>query len=234
MHCAEFSDIHLQIRRACHDLNAPLRAVHGFAEILQQREAAHLSQRGQLYLQRMVGATEQMEKVVDGLHQYAKLNTHLLQLETLSIPLLTKKLLTACYPAAIASSALQWKADTPLQWVSDPKLLQTIMRALIDNGLLFTTDNQTAEVSLSWQGDAKQLQLSVSDHGIGIKSEHQQQIFTLFERLHNREQYPGVGTGLALVLKATKILHGSIAIHSLLDVGTTVIITLPLLETPHR
>jgi len=235
MHRAEFSDMHLQIRRACHDLNAPLRAVHGFADILQQRESAHLSPRGQLYLQRMVAASQHMEQVVDGLHQYARLNTHLLQLETVSIPSLTEKFLAVQYPTAIATSALHWQANiSQSQWVSDRQLLQIIMRALIDNALLFTANKQTAEVSLSWQVDAKKLQLSVADQGIGIQNEHLQRIFSLFERLHNREQYPGAGTGLALLLKATKMLHGSIAIDSAPDAGTTVIITFPHLELPHR
>jgi len=234
MDCAEFSDIHLQIRRACHDLNAPLRAVHGFADILQQREADRLSQRGQLYLQRMVGATKHMEQVVDGLHQYARLNTHALQLEMLSIPSITKKFVATYYPTAVATSTLHWQAESPLPWISDLRLLQTIMRSLIDNALLFTADNQAAEVALAWKQDENRLRLSVTDHGIGIPSEHQQRIFALFERLHNREQYPGAGTGLALLLKATTMLHGSIAIDSAPDAGTTMIITLPRLEIAHQ
>lgn len=219
------SDIHLQVRRACHDLNAPLRAVRGFADILQQREAANLSSRGQLYLQRMVAATGHMERVVEGLHQYGRLATHRVQMEPVKLHQFTDHLLRTHYPTQ--QDAIQWQADPDLQWRSDPALLQTILCALLDNALRFRAPDSSPEVELSWQQREQQLHLTVRDHGIGIEAAHHQRIFHLFERMHNREQYPGAGTGLTLVWKAVSLLGGTIALESAPDRGTTVTVSLP-------
>jgi len=227
MQCNELSDIHLQIRRACHDLNAPLRAVRGFADILHKREADNLSERGRLYLQRMVGATEHMERVVEGLHQYGRLSTHSVQLKTICLQTFTNTLIHTYYPTA--TSTLRWHVDASLHCVSDPTLLQMIMRALIDNALLFCAPQTPPIAIVRWQATDAQLQLSVEDHGIGIASEHQQRIFNLFERMHNREQYPGAGTGLALVWKATALLNGTICVDSAVEQGTTITLNLPSL-----
>lgn len=227
MNDADSSDIYLQIRRICHDLNAPLRAVHGFSDILMQRETAHLSERGQLYLQRIVGATEQMGRVVDGLHQYAQLATHSLQIQSVSIQKLSQKLMASYYQTPLDSGELHWHVEGDLQWLSDSVLLRIIMRALVDNALLFRVTETAPDVSVVWQMDAEQLQFSVQDHGFGIAAEYQQNIFKLFERLHNREQYLGAGVGLALIGKATQILQGSISITAAPEKGTQIQVTLP-------
>ncbi len=46
--------------------------------------------------------------------------------------------------------------------------------------------------------------LQYKDNGIGIKPEHQKQIFEVFKRLHTREEYPGTGIGLSIVQKIIK------------------------------
>ena len=89
----EMDDVHLQMRRACHDLNAPLRAVHGFADILQRRETANLSDKGAAYLARMVAATEHMERVVGGLHRYARVASHALEPAPVDVAHVTRRLL---------------------------------------------------------------------------------------------------------------------------------------------
>lgn len=227
MNRQELSDMHLQIRRMCHDLNAPIRAIHGFADILQRREAGQLSEKGNMYLQRMVAATSTMEQIVSRLHQYARLVTHPVKLKSISLAHLTGEIISAHYRNLPAGASLQWQADQALLWPSDPMLLETIIRELVDNALLYTRAETPARVNIAWSIEQDHLLLTVSDEGIGIDPEYHQRIFDLFERLHGRDKYAGAGTGLTMVLKAVSMLGGEIALASADGLGTAVQISLP-------
>jgi light-regulated signal transduction histidine kinase (bacteriophytochrome) len=219
--------MHLQIRRMCHDLNAPIRAIHGFAEILQRREAAQLSERGGMYLQRMVAATHTMEQIVSRLHQYARLVTHPVKLKTVLVAQFTGEIISAHYRNLPTGTSLKWQADQSLVWTSDPVLLETILRELVENALLYTKAESPAQVNIAWNIEHDRLLLTVSDEGIGIDPEYHQRVFDLFERLHSRDHYAGAGAGLTMVLKAVGLLGGTIALASAVDLGTTVQISLP-------
>ncbi len=62
--------------------------------------------------------------------------------------------------------------------------------------------------------------LYLEDNGIGIAPEHQQRIFGVFERLQNREDYPGTGIGLAIVKKSMERLRGRVGVESLPGEGS--------------
>ena len=223
----ELSDMHLQIRRMCHDLNAPIRAIHGFAEILQRREAEQLSERGNMYLQRMVAATHTMEQIVSRLHQYARLATHPVKLKAVAVAQFTEEIISAHYRNLPAGASLQWQADQSLVWPSDPVLLETILRELADNALLYTKADSPAHVNIAWSVEQNRLLLTVSDAGMGIDPEYHQRVFDLFERLHGRDYFSGTGTGLTMMLKAVSLLGGAVALASAVDLGTTVQVSLP-------
>lgn len=226
----ELSDMHLQIRRMCHDLNAPIRAIHGFAEILQRREAEQLSERGNMYLQRMVAATQTMEQIVSSLHQYSRLATHPVKLKPVSVARFTGEIISAHYCNLPAGASLHWQADQSLMWHSDPLLLENILRELVKNALLYTKDGAPAQVNIDWSIKQDMLLLTVSDEGIGIDPAYHHCVFDLFERLHGRDRYAGAGVGLTLVLKAVSLLGGTIALASAVESGTTVQILLPKLD----
>lgn len=226
----ELSDMHLQIRRMCHDLNAPIRAIHGFADILQRREAGQLSEKSNMYLQRMVAATHTMEQIVSRLHQYARLATHEVKLKPVPVAQFTGEIISAHYRNLPAGASLQWQADQSLVWHSDPLLLETILRELVNNALLYTDEGSPAQVDIVWSIGPDRLLLTVSDKGIGIDPEYHQRVFDLFERLHGRDHYAGAGTGLTMVLKAVIMLGGTIALASAVGLGTTVQVSLPRLD----
>jgi len=222
--------MHLQIRRMCHDLNAPIRAIHGFADILQRREANQLSEKGGMYLQRMVAATHTMERIVSRLHQYARLATHEVKLKPVSVAQFTGEIISTHYRNLPVGTSLQWRADQSLVWLSDPLLLETILRELTENALLYTTDGSPAQVNIDWSVEQDRLLLTVSDEGIGIDPEYHQRVFDLFERLHGRDHYAGAGAGLTMALKATLLLGGAIALASATGLGTAVQVVLPKLD----
>jgi light-regulated signal transduction histidine kinase (bacteriophytochrome) len=71
-------------------------------------------------------------------------------------------------------------------------------------------------------------EISVRDHGIGFEPKFADQIFVVFQRLHNRAEYEGTGIGLAVCRKITDRHGGRIVAHSSPGEGATFVVTLPV------
>ena len=102
-----------------------------------------------------------------------------------------------------------------------------VFQNLISNAIKFHGQNPP-EINISAEKDKNRWIFAISDNGIGIKLEHQKQIFEVFKRLHTREQHPGTGIGLAITQKI--IIHhgGQIWIESEPQKGTTFYFTIPI------
>ena len=75
--------------------------------------------------------------------------------------------------------------------------------------------------------DGRYWLLRVADNGIGIESKHRERIFQIFQRLHSREAYDGVGIGLSHCKRIVELHEGTIAVESNPSGGSTFVIGLP-------
>ena len=71
------------------------------------------------------------------------------------------------------------------------------------------------------------MRVTVTDNGIGIRRDHQQRIFQVFQRLHGEDEYPGIGIGLAIARLAVERMGGTIGVESTPDQGSVFWIDLP-------
>ncbi len=109
----------------------------------------------------------------------------------------------------------------------DLAMMQHIFVNLLSNAVKYSPPS--APVWCHYDCDGYELQATIRDEGIGIPEQDQRRLFELFHRASNVGTIPGTGLGLAITKRAVEALHGSISFESQLGVGTTFVVTLPLI-----
>lgn len=108
---------------------------------------------------------------------------------------------------------------------SDTQINRNIILNLLSNAIKFTDENKT--ITVLTKNLLDKFIIEVTDEGIGIPLDEQQNMFTRFFRARNVTNIQGTGLGLSIVFKYIEILDGTISFKSELNKGTTFTITLP-------
>lgn len=111
----------------------------------------------------------------------------------------------------------------------DRQFLRNIVINLLSNAIKFSP--QDGKINLATRMEDNQLQITVSDRGIGIPIEEQQHIFTRFFRAGNAQNIDGTGLGLNIVKKYVDLMRGSIVLESAANEGTTITVAIPVITT---
>ena len=209
---------------ASHDLKAPLRAIHNYADFLREDLEESLDGDHKACLDGLNRAVLQGEELVGDLLAFSQVGTQGGPIEMIDTGVFLQKL--------IATLNLSSEIEVVMgnNWPTieaDPVLLQQIFHNLITNAIKFNPLLRK-RVELGWllAGDGH-YELFVRDNGIGIDPRHHEQIFHVFKRLHSRKDYKGTGLGLAIVKKAAGKLHGSVRVESKPGKGSTFYVALP-------
>jgi PAS domain S-box-containing protein len=223
-----------------HDLKEPLLTVGGFAEILQERYADRLDEKGREHLGRIFDGAMRMERLIGDLLAFARVTTRgkpfgpVAMDGILGVALANLKMsLDECGGAVTAD---------PLPTVQgDETQMVQLFQNLIGNAVKYRGDAPLrVHVSAKPAGDpavqsAGRMPKSgskagwvftVTDNGIGIDSRHYEKIFQIFERLHKGDKYPGTGIGLAICKKIVERHGGRIWVESEPGKGSTFYFTL--------
>ncbi len=111
---------------------------------------------------------------------------------------------------------------------ADPRLVRQIAVNLITNGIKYSPHKTPVHITLN--RDEGACILTVQDHGIGISEADQSRLFAAFEPGASLDEVAGSGLGLAIVQRAVEMSGGSVTLESQLDMGTTVTVSLPILD----
>ncbi len=210
-----------------HDLRAPLRAVTGFAQILQRRHRSALPEEGQRYLDNIVSASERMGRLIDDLLEYSRLGRKALRFGTVSLAEVMRHLRhDFAHRLAEEGGQLEIAPDLP-EVCGEATLLGRLFSNLVDNALTYRRPGEPAQVRIDWREAGERIEVRVSDRGIGIPPEHQAKVFDVFQRLHGEEEYAGTGIGLAVVKKVADLLDGEVRVESEPGKGSTFVVALP-------
>ena len=208
-----------------HDLRAPLRAIAGFSEVLREDYGSTLDEHAREYLDEIMSAAARMNSLVQDLLEYGRVSRVSLPLEPLSVVDAVSRAVSQLTERERA----QIKLNVPDSlWVyGHPQVFTQVVLNFVSNAFKFQSKDAVPEVAISAEQADGMVKLSVRDNGIGIAPPHQERIWNVFERLHDRDTYPGTGIGLAIVKRAAMRMHGSYGVESEVGKGSAFWIQLP-------
>lgn len=209
---------------ASHDLQEPLRAVSGFMELLRQRYSDQLDEKARGYISKSIDGAARLEQLIGDLLHFSRVtrdDSDLGEVDLNKCVLNAQKNLERLIAETSASIEVQ---ELPTIMGVESQLKQLVQN-LIENGIKYRSDVSPI-VRISSSTDGEFVELRVSDNGIGIKPEFREQVFTLFKRLHRREEYKGTGIGLAICHRVAQRHCGSINIEESVGGGTCFVVRL--------
>lgn len=210
---------------ASHDLQEPLRAIAGFARLLEKRYKGRLDEKCSDFIGRIVDGVNRMQELIKDLLEYSRVGTggrEFAPEDSTSI----FNCAIANLQARIEESGAVVTCD-PLPVVSaDSIQLCSVFQNLIGNAIKFH-GSESPVVHTSVRREGNNWIFSVRDNGIGIDPHSADRIFAVFQRLHTREEYPGTGIGLAICKRIVERHGGRIWVESEPGHGSTFYFTIP-------
>jgi signal transduction histidine kinase len=208
-----------------HDFAEPLRAMTGFAKLLETQYAASFDDTGVLFLEHINAAAARMRAMVDDLLAYSRAGRSELTRQRVILNEVANAV-RAGLPAQIDDHRTSVVVDDLPDVVGDRDMCLTVLRHLMLNGLTFNRSIEpTVRVLGHTTGDTAVI--TVSDNGIGIEAVQHDKVFELFRRLNTRDEYPGTGTGLALSRRIVAIQGGTLELYNSSNSGSAFQLTLP-------
>jgi K+-sensing histidine kinase KdpD len=209
-----------------HDLREPLRTVVGYGRLLRVRHGANLAAEVSEFLNHFDAGVERMERLIDGIGQLARLNTSSVPTMVPAIDFVNEALLNLAEPIERQQAVITIGSSLSEQLVlCDCKQMVHVCQNLISNALKFCRTQP--QIAVDCRADEGRIVFSVSDNGIGIEPQYKQRLFQLFQRLHSRKEFPGIGLGLVLCKKIVESHGGEIWVESTASGGSCFSFTLP-------
>jgi len=211
-----------------HDLKAPLRGIDGYSRLLLAEHRDQLDDEGRQFLSHIRQATQHMGVLIDDLLAYSRLERRELTLTALPLAGVVDGALAGLRAdLAAAGVELEIRIDPALRVLGDGQGLTMALRNLVDNALKFSRERSPPRIVIAAGSSPDGVQLSVRDNGVGFDMKFHDRIFSIFQRLHRAEDYPGTGIGLAIVRKAMERMGGRVWADSQPGAGSTFTLELP-------
>jgi signal transduction histidine kinase len=209
---------------AAHDLQEPLRAVAGGAQLLKRKYRGKLDQKGDDLTGMIVDGSSRMQALVTDLLTYSRAG-QAENLETVDTEAALQQVLANLTPAISESNAeIAFENLPALRFLSGQ--FDHLLQNLVGNAIKYRgATRPKVHISAVRQLDAWVFR--VADNGIGFDPQYTDKIFGIFQRLHGREKYAGTGIGLALVKKLVERRGGWIWADSVPDHGSTFYFSVP-------
>jgi light-regulated signal transduction histidine kinase (bacteriophytochrome) len=204
-------------------LQESLRTVSIYSQLLVRRcdAAAPDAARFSAYV---VNATTRMENLLKGILAYSRAGEPTEGPASSDSELAFKTVLQNLREPMSASGATVTHDLLP-RVACPPNLLLQVFENLLDNAVQYRA-SRPLEIHVSSTREGSWYKFSVADNGVGVRAEYLKKIFGMFKRLH-RDEYPGVGIGLAICKRIVERCGGRIWAESELGHGATFYFTLP-------
>lgn len=226
---------------ASHDLQEPMRKVTTFASRLKESNADVLTPQGQTYLTKIINSAQRMTRLIDELLVFSRTVREVQQFVPTNLNDVLRDVLQD-FDLLIAETGATIQADELPTIEAMPLQMNQLFHNLISNALKFWVKTKPPVIHIeAHPADAAEVEkrlpgskvnelywkIIVRDNGIGFDSDFAEQIFSIFQRLHDKSTYLGTGIGLALCRRIANNHGGEIVAESKEGEGAAFHVLLP-------
>lgn len=207
-----------------HDLRAPLRAVDGYSQMLQEDYGPRLDEEGRRLLGVVRDEAARMGALIDDLLRLSQLGRRPLVRQVVDMHALAVEVLAELAPAYPAAS-VELAALPPA--AGDRALLRQVWVNLVGNAFKYSSRGAAPRVEIEGNVDGPDCVYRVRDNGTGFDMRYQDKLFKVFQRLHSHEAFEGTGVGLAIVERVVTRHGGRVWAQSAPEAGACFHFSLP-------
>ena len=208
-----------------HDLRGPLRSLDGFSKLLLEDADAKLTGMEKDYLQRICKAAQRMGQIIDDLLQLSRINRVNFNPQQVSLSNLVKTNFDKLRETA-PSRHIEIEIEPDVEVRGDASLLDIALQNLVNNSWKYTSKKDYSKIRFGTTIVNGQRAYYIKDNGVGFDTRYSSKLFGPFQRLHQFDEFPGTGIGLATVKRIVNRHGGQVWANSKVDKGTTLYFTL--------
>ncbi len=209
-----------------HDLRAPLRAIDGFSQAILEDYGDKLDENGHEYLVRVRKASYRMSDLIDDMLKLSRVTRSEMEKKYFNLSAVVTEILERLQSAA-PDRATEFIVREEVLVNADQRLITIALENLLDNAFKFTKKKEKTIIEFGVNGDNGGKTYFIRDNGEGFDMKYYDKLFGVFQRLHNPDDFPGTGIGLATVKRVIHKHGGNIRAESVPGEGTVFYFTLP-------
>jgi PAS domain S-box-containing protein len=216
-----------------HDLRAPLRAIDGFSQMMQEDYQERLDAEGKRYLSVIRQNSNRMGALIDDLLEFSRLGRQPVAQGEVNVDALVREVVEEVLNseprgergAAAAAPQIEVGPLPPAR--GDLGLLRQVWTNLIANAVKYSGKVQRPFIQVSGSEVGAENHYSVRDNGVGFNMQYAEQLFRVFQRLHRADEFGGTGVGLAIVHRIVTRHGGRVWAEGVVNDGAVFSFSLP-------
>jgi len=209
-----------------HDLRAPLRALSGFSQALEEDYGDRLEGDAKTWLEQIGIASRKMGELIEGILTLSRVTRGELRRDSINLSLLTTQLLEELARMEPARK-VRWQVDAGINAVGDARMVEDVLRNLLGNAWKYTAKTPEPLIQVYREVKEGASYFCVADNGAGFDMAHAERLFKPFQRLHRQNEFPGIGIGLATVQRIVHRHGGNMVAEGRVGGGAKFCFTLP-------
>ncbi len=212
-----------------HDLRLPLLTIGGYANMIVKHCGEDLPEEARRHLLIISAEVRRMELLLSDLLELSRLESHQFELKPIDMAALTGRIFNELAPPGEEKSARLSLGGLP-RCFGDEIMIEQVLKNLVSNALKYAGTRRTVKIEAGGWRSGIENTYFIKDNGVGFDMKDAGRLFTVFERLHPGEDFPGTGVGLTIVHRIVRRHGGRVWANSKPGKGATFYFTLPAVQ----
>ncbi len=204
-----------------HDLKAPLRGIDGYSKILMEEFEDQLKGEGKYFLKTIRESVAKMNQLIEDLLVLSRIERRPFQYASIDLSKVVKETVDELAEEFLEGGGVIKTENQNVYLRTSLEGISMVIKNLIENAIKYSSQEKNPVIEVCIEEKAESVLIVVKDNGIGFDMKYHDNIFTVFERLHRAEDYPGTGIGLAIVKKMADRMKGKVWAESIPGSGST-------------